>query len=288
MVTMALKDILLHLDGSPRSGVRLALASELAQRYQAHLTAVYVIDPPSPALFYGDPSGYVDPRVIEEIMTRLRESAMKLAAPVEETFRDRLRRDALEGEWRFEEGPLPETVALHARYADLAIVGQWNPDEGMKPGAAQVPAATLLSSGRPVLIVPYAGDFAQIGRRVLVAWKSTREAARAVNDAIPILQQANSVTILAVNPEEGGAGEGDLPAADIARHLARHGIKAVAAYTVAKEIAAADAILNYADDTGADLIVAGGYGHSRLREFAFGGVTRDLLTEMTLPVLLSH
>jgi len=179
-------------------------------------------------------------------------------------------------------------VALHARYADLAILGQHDPDDATVSSATEAPATALLSSGRPVLVIPYIGAVPTLGQTVLVGWKSGREAARAVNDALPLLRQAQSVTVLAINPEEGIGGDGDVPAADIALHLARHGVKAAAAHTVAKEVPEGDVLLNHADEIGADLIVAGGYGHTRLREFAFGGVTRTLLTTMTVPVFLSH
>ena len=285
---MALKDILVHLDASPRGAVRLAIAAELATRHGAHLTALYGIELPSPALFYGDPSGFADVRLIEEMMDKMRETARAAAQPVEASFTERLRRDGIEGEWRLVEGGLAETVALHARYADLAIIGQHDPDDTSSTSDAQIAAHTLLSSGRPVLIIPYIGNIASLGQTVLIGWKSSREAARALNDALPLLQQARSVTVLAVNPEEGIGGDGDVPAADIALHLARHGVKATAAHTAAKEIDEGNALLNFADDIGADLIVAGGYGHSRAREFMFGGATRTLLTTMTVPVLMSH
>jgi nucleotide-binding universal stress UspA family protein len=285
---MALKDILVHLDASPRGAVRLALAAGLATRHGAHLTALYGIELPSPALFYGDPSGFADVRLIEEMMEKMRETARAAARPVEASFTERLRRDGIEGEWRLVEDGLAETVALHARYADLAIIGQHDPDDTSSTSDTQIAANTLLSSGRPVLVVPYIGSVASLGQTVLIGWKSSREAARALNDALPLLQQARSVTVLAVNPEEGIGGDGDVPAADIALHLARHGVKATAAHTTAKEIDEGNALLNYADDIGADLIVAGGYGHSRAREFFFGGATRTLLTTMTVPVLMSH
>ncbi|HYM31511.1 MAG TPA: universal stress protein [Candidatus Cybelea sp.] len=285
---MALKDILVHLDASARGTQRLALACDLAGRHSAHLIAVYVIEMPSPALFLGDPSGYVDPRFIEEIMSKARDAGMRDALRVEKEFRERLRRDGIEGEWRLVEGIPAEIVALHARYADLAIVGQHDSSAGSAAGDWQIPAATLLSSGRPMLVVPYAGEFPVIGQSVLVAWKSTREAARAVNDALPLLQQAGTVTVLAINPERGIGGDGEVPAADIAVHLARHGVKVTARHTLARDISEGEVLLNMAEDMGADLIVAGGYGHSRMRELAFGGVTRTLLTTMTVPVLLSH
>lgn len=283
---MALKDILLHLDASPRSSVRLGQAAALAQRHGAHVTGLYVIDLPPPPLFYGDTAMQVDPRLLEGLMSQMRGAAAAEAAKVETAFRDRFGRDGLSHEWRLVDGFVGETVALHARYADLAILGQ--PDPKTDPGASGIPAPALLSSGRPVLVIPYAGEFTTLGGTVLVAWNASREAARAVNDALPLLQQARAVTVLAVNPLGGIAGDGDVPAADIALHLARHGVKAEAAHTVAPEIPEGDAILDYAADIGADLVVAGGYGHSRMREFVFGGVTRSLLTEMTVPVFLSH
>jgi nucleotide-binding universal stress UspA family protein len=285
---MAIKDILVHLDASPRSGVRLGVAAELAGRHDAHLTAVFVIDRPSAAWFYGDPGGYIDVRLIDEMKDKMRQRVLAEAARVEQEFRERLRRDGIEGEWRLVDGITAEVVALHARYADLAILGQHNPDDSPADNPAQVVPATLLSSGRPVLVIPYIGEVASPARTVLVGWKSGREAARALNDALPLLRQAQSVTVLAINPRDGIEGDGAVPAADIALHLARHDVKASAAHTVATEISEGDVLLNHAEEIGADLIVAGGYGHSRLREFAFGGVTRTLLTTMTVPVFLSH
>lgn len=285
---MALKDILVHLDNSARSAVRLDLAADLAVRHGAHLTALYVVELPMPALFYGDPSGFVDARLIDEMMSKMRDGATADARRLQRAFDDRMRRDGIEGEWRLVEGSAAETVALHARYADLAVVGQYDPGDTTISSAAEIAAGALLSSGRPLLVVPYVGKIDRLAETVLVGWKSSREAARAINDALPLLERARSVTVLAINPEKGIGGEGDVPAADIALHLARHGVKAAAAHTVATEISDGDALLNYADDIGADLIVAGGYGHSRTREFVFGGATRTLLTTMTVPVFLSH
>jgi nucleotide-binding universal stress UspA family protein len=286
---MALKDLLVHLDAAPRATARLELAAALASRHSAHLAAVYPVELPSPALFYGDPGGFIDARLIDDMYRKMRENAAAEAGPVEQHFRDRLRRDAIEGEWRMVEGSAAETVAVHARYADLAIVGQPDPQDTSLTSAAQIPVVTLLSSGRPVLVLPYVGSFPTVGQRVLIGWKSSsREATRALNDALPLLRAAQSVTVLAINPDTGLANGGAPPAADITLHLARHGVTAEAAHTVARDVPEGEVLLNYADDLGADLIVAGGYGHSRMREFAFGGVTRTLLSSMTVPVLLSH
>ena len=282
---MALKDVLVHLDPTPRSATRLEVAARLAVKHGAHLTGLHVIDIPSANYFYGAAMPFV-PANPEEIVQRIRAEATETAGPVEMGFRDCLRRNSLQGEWRLTEGSPPATVALHARYADLTVIGQPNRDEPQDADAVLV--TTVMTSGRPVLAVPFAGEFPTIGERVLVAWNAGREAARALNDALPLLVGAKQVTVLAINPQRGVAGHGDVPAADISLHLARHGLKAEAAHTVARDIADGEALLSYAADIGADLIVAGAYGHSRARELVFGGVTRTLIQEMTAPVLLSH
>jgi nucleotide-binding universal stress UspA family protein len=282
---MPLKDVLVHLDPTPRCAARLELAARLAVRHGAHLTGVHVMDIPSANYFYGAAMPFV-PANPEDIIARMRAEATEAAKPVEAAFRDCLARNGIEGEWRLVDGSPPVMVALHARYADLCVVGQPNPYEPQD--ADGVTVTTVMTSGRPVLAVPFAGEFPTIGERVLVAWNATREAARAVNDALPLLVGAKQVTVLAINPQRGVRGHGDVPAADIALHLARHGLKAEAAHTVAKDISEGEALLSYAADIGADLIVAGAYGHSRARELVFGGVTRTLIAEMTAPVLLSH
>jgi nucleotide-binding universal stress UspA family protein len=282
---MALNDILVHLDVTPRSEARLAVAARIATQHGAHLTGVHVIDIPSANYFYGAAMPFV-PANPEDIVERMRAEAAEAAAPVEAAFRDCVRRNGLQGEWRLVEGNPAAMVALHARYADLTVVGQ--PDSYEPRVSDAITVTTVMTSGRPVLAIPFAGDFPTVGERVLVAWNASREAARAVNDALPLIAGAKQVIVLAINPQRGIGGHGDVPAADIALHLARHGVKAEAAHTVAKDISDGEALLSYAADIGADLIVAGAYGHSRARELVFGGVTRTLIAEMTAPVLLSH
>jgi nucleotide-binding universal stress UspA family protein len=285
---MAFKDILVHLDNGPRSATRLAIATGLARRCGASLTGVYVVDIPSAEFFYGAAMPLAAGGA-ERVVDQIRSEAIAAAEPVEAAFRELLRREGLDGGWRLVEGNLPATVALHARYADLTVLGQANPYEHRDGlGHDAVAVSTVMTSGRPVLAVPFAGEFPTLGQRVLVAWNASREAARAVNDAMPLLREAAAVTVLAVNPRRGINGHGDVPAADIALHLARHGVRAEAAHTVASDIPDGEALLSYAADISADLIVSGAYGHSRARELVFGGVTRTLLTEMTAPVFLSH
>ena len=165
---------------------------------------------------------------------------------------------------------MAEIAILHARYTDMVIVGQMEPELHAVRPARELPERLLLGVGRPILVVPYAGAFTTVGERVLVAWNASREATRAVNDALPILQQASRVTVLAVSPRGGVSGDGDVPGADLALHLSRHGVKAEASWVRAHDIEVGAMLLSWACDCQADLFVMGGYGHSRFREIVLG------------------
>jgi nucleotide-binding universal stress UspA family protein len=188
------------------------------------------------------------------------------------------------GEWRQVEGTTREILALHGRYADLLVLGQDDPESGN----AGLLEAVVFDSGRPVLAIPFAGSFKTIGKRVLVGWNASREASRALHDALPLIAKAETVTLFLANPTRGLDGHGEEPGADIARHMVRHGLKVEVAKVIADDVPDSALLLNHASDMGADLLVMGAYGHSRLREFILGGMTRSLLREMTVPVLLSH
>lgn len=283
---MALKDILVHLDAGPRCATRLGIAADLAIRHGAHLTGLFVVDVPNTDYFYGAgmPMAGLGPDQLIDVMTA---EARAAAAPVEANFRQVLRLNNVEGDWRMLEGYTPSVLSADARYVDLVIVGQ--PDDPRRQdhrGRLTVETA-LMTSGRPILTIPYAGDFPTLTDHVLVAWNASREATRAAHDALPLLLTAKQVTILAVNPRSA-IDDTDMPHTDLATHLARHGVRAETTRTVAEDISDGEALLSYASDISATMIVAGGYGHSRAREMIFGGVTRTLLHEMTIPVLFSH
>lgn len=281
---MALKDILVHLDGTEQSRVRLQLAAGLARRHGAHLAGLFVVDVMLPMMAASDAGSGA---VLAEMIERMRADTLEEAAAVEAGFRETLRREAIAGEWRLVEGSSHEHVALHARYADLVVAGQASPDDA-QPSATVILEAVLFDSGRPVLVVPYAGSFPTLGQRVLVGWNASAQAARAVHDALPLMEGAGSVVVSAVNPRRGIDAHGDIPGADIATHLARHGLKVEVEHSLAPEIGAGDLLLNRASEISADLLVIGAYGHSRLRETILGGVTRTLLRQMTIPVLMAH
>ena len=194
---MGIKDILLQIDVGAAYPARLDLAVGLALCRGAHLVGLCVFDVrlvPGAGFRAIDRE---DSMALPEWQFRLRAEALEAAAKLEAGFRERLRRDGLEGEWRLVEGDAAATIGLHARYADLTVLGQEDPDDQRISGWTAVLQQVLLSSGRPLLIVPYAGQFAHVGRRVLVGWNARREAARAVNDALPLIEHAEVVTVLA-------------------------------------------------------------------------------------------
>ena len=281
---MPYRDLLVHLDASAQSMQRLDLAVDLARRHDAHLAALFVVDLALPAIAMADAGGGA---ALGSLMEEMRAAALEDGGRIEAIFRERVRREGLHGEWRCAEGMLREEIALHARYSDLVIIGQEDP-ETTTPGATGLVGDVLFGAGRPALVVPSAGRFVSVGTRVLVGWNASREAARAVNDALPLLAGAAMTCILAANPERGIGGHGEEPGADIALHLARHGLSVTVEHRVAPDVPDADLLLNHASDMSADLLVVGAYGHSRLREFVLGGVTRTLLRQMTVPVLMSH
>jgi len=176
-------------------------------------------------------------------------------------------------------------VTLHARYADLVLIGQTDASDDSKV-PTDFPERLVLAAGRPVLILPAVGKFATIGKRILIAWNPSREATRAVTDAIPLLQRADNVHVMAVNPKAGE--HGSVPGADIGLYLARHGVRVDVKTDHGAEIDVGNELLSRAADLDADLIVMGGYGHSRLKEWVLGGATRTILESMTAPVLMSH
>jgi nucleotide-binding universal stress UspA family protein len=280
---MSYKTILVHLDRGARRGERLEVAFRLAEKFDANLVGLFAMSAariPSLALAEAGP-------IVVEAENRQRSEAARQA---EQELRTGLaRHSGLRGEWRASAQDALGAVRLHARYADLVVVGQARPSgddgDGLLPGFAD---ELVLTAGRPVLLVPYAGRFPVVGDRILVAWNAGREAARAVTDALPLLTRAVEVQVAAFDPDRGGADHGEEPGADIGLYLARHGVKVTVARQVGAGLNVGEQILSRAADISADLIVMGAYGHSRTRELILGGATRTLLESMTVPVLMSH
>jgi nucleotide-binding universal stress UspA family protein len=171
-----------------------------------------------------------------------------------------------------------------ARRFDLAVVGQAKPEANSVEEI--IAESALFESGRPVIVVPYIQKAPHKLDLVMVCWDGSRPATRAIADAMPLLERAGRVELVIVTNERGKQDE--IEGADMGQHLARHGLKVEVERIAGGNIDVADALLSHAADSGADFMVMGGYGHSRLREFVLGGVTHSILRSMTLPVLLSH
>lgn len=278
---MAYKNLLVHVDDSKACAGRLDAAMGLAQAHDAHLTGLYIaVDTLLP--------GSVTTEVPGGFLEMLRAQADERTKAAEAAFNATVERAGLSADCRTVPSPsgyVAEEIALHARYADLVVLGQPAP-EGQGEVNAQVPEDVVLAGGRPALVVPYIGAGKRLGTRVMVAWDGGREAARAVHGAMPVLERAKSVIVLVINPRRGNHGAE--PGADISLHLARHGISVEAQYLEARDISVGDALLSRLADQDIDLLVMGAYGHSRLREWLLGGVTRQIFREMTVPVLMSH
>ncbi len=278
---MTLKNLLVHLDDSPACAGRLAVAIDLAQAYEAHLTGLHVaVDPVLP--------GGVRGEIPVRFLAALEEQTEERAQAVMARFTEAVEKNGLTADSRTARGSVvqvAEIVSLHARYTDLVVLGQPDPDLA-RDANGHLAENVIMSSGRPALVVPYIGAGKRLGRRVLVAWDAGREAARAVNDALPFLRRAEKVAVLVLSPHKGD--HGPEPGADIALHLARHGVRAEAQHLSAGELSVANALLSRLVDLDIDLLVMGAYGHSRLREWVLGGVTREIFKQMTVPVLMSH
>ena len=279
---MGIKNLLVIVDSSEASDSRVELAASLAAEHAAHLVGLYILP-----LLEPDPSR-PDP-LIDKIVTAYIREDQELARAARLRFDAASDRYGIKGEWRTAGGFASEEAAIHARYADLTIVGQINPSVRRTVIPPLVPEEVAFSAGRPILVTPFSGTPNRIGSRVLVAWNARREAARAVSDALPLLRKAAAVTVLVVNPEKWAIPpHGEQPGADITQHLARHGVKVQAETAFSEDASVGEVLRAKSDEIDADLIVMGAYGHSRTRELILGGVTRDILRGMVVPVLMSH
>jgi len=280
---MSLKNLLVHIDEKPACAKRVDAAIALAQSFEAHLAAVMLVAEPHvpPALGVHIPA---------EVLSEQRKDNEAKALQVLERVRAEGDQAGVTIEVRHEWVMLDDFAAAFARQArhyDLAIVGQVDPDEGDVDGELILEAA-FMQTGRPALLIPYIGARNLPPKRALVAWDGSREAARAVNDALPLLAGTEKVTILVVDPGSLKGKVGDQPGADLATHLARHGLDAEVVTAASGGLGAGDVIIGQATDTGADLVVMGGYGHSRLRELVLGGATQSMVDHMPVPALLAH
>jgi nucleotide-binding universal stress UspA family protein len=275
-----IKDILVSLSVGEQAGVAGDYAVSVAAAFDAHLAGIaFVYDPIVPV----SGAGYIPADVIE---TQERDNSAAAKTAIDR-FAAAAKRAGVTIEpltLRASFAGVGDQFGKVARRFDLSIVGQAELEKG--PAEEIIAEGALFESGRPVIIVPYIQKDPLKLDRVLLCWDGGRMAARAIADSMPLLERAGHVEVVIVANERGK--EDEIEGADMGAHLARHGLKVEVRRTVLADLDVADVILSHAADCSADFIVMGGYGHSRLREFVLGGVTRSILTSMTVPVLMSH
>ncbi|WP_332855404.1 universal stress protein [Duganella sp. S19_KUP01_CR8] len=279
---MSYKTILVHADGSPQAAQRIRLAAQLAQAHDAHLIGAAMTGLSRHAV----PDGSIAPigapfpfdlRLLrtraDTALTQFADCASRMGLP---SFETRLVDDAAD-----------DGLILQSPYADLLVLGQGDPDGDPYALPNRLPQDVMFQCARALLIVPHNGRFEQVGEHVLVGWDGSVAAIRALTAALPQLRRAARVT-LAVSPApDYHARQAGLPGVELARYLARHGVSATVT-EVDGGRQAGTALLEMASEVGADMLVMGGYGHWRVREWMLGGATRSVLRGMTLPVLMAH
>ena len=280
---MALKSLLLHLEADPNAKASKNLAILLGQELGLHITGlVLAVHPTIPT--------YAHHPMLIDTLLEMQQADLEQAKLLSKAFLTDIDRLGLSGECRTETcfmADCAKVIGLHSRYSDLIVINRPNA-ERPGTGGAHLTEEVVLSSGRPILVAP--DDFAatSFGKRIAIAWNATREAARALNDAIPLLEAAEKVQLIIVDAKSRSVDAGQEPGADIARHLARHGCSVEVEPINSADGDVGQTLLKGAHDFDADLLVMGAYGHSRLREIVLGGVTQTVLEQAHLPVLMSH
>ncbi len=282
---MSWKDVLVIVSEAEADEPALALGEALAGLCSdCHLAAAFLTPLPDEPLAY-------EPTVVAGVWAELLGRARQEAEAERKKVEARLARSSRQpAELRNAEAlsrDLGRVAAVHARYADVTVMAR--PVEGV--GAElreEIIEGVLFHSGRPALIAPPGWKGTTIGKRVVVAWDASREATRALSEADDILEFAEAVTVLTVDAKPKMFGHGDQPGANITAHLTRRGLPAEVRNVDSMGRSASLAIMDEAAALNADLVVMGGYAHSRLRELVFGGATRDLLRTATVPLLMAH
>jgi nucleotide-binding universal stress UspA family protein len=280
--TAQLGEIVVFIDGHAKAAGILEFAGVLAEEHGARLISVFM----QPAPPTTTAQTFARGKGMESVIHVHQAELEGIEADYRAQFDDTIRRHGIrpESEWR--SSPYSSSdVGVNAHYADLVVVTRPEP-AGQTAGPPSLGESLVLTSGRPIIVFPPQGTVSRV-RRILVGWNANRESIRAVADALPLLAKAEAVEVLVVDPERH-AGHGPEPGADIARHLARHGAQVGVRRLSSGGKDVGHLLLSQADAFGADLLVMGAYGHSQLTEWVFGGVTRTVLYEAGLPVLMSR
>ncbi len=280
---MSYKTILVHVDDSINLTARVELACRIALQEDAHLVGAATTGV-SQFIYQ---SAVVD--MSGDYITGYIESLRQRAAVGLKIFETITRRVGVSSvEQRLVDDENAGGISVQARYCDLVVLGQTDPAEPTAVVGSDFPEFVVMHSGCPALIVPYAGKFEDFGEKVLIAWDGSIQAKRAVHDAIPLLQRAALVEIAVFNASERPDRHGAQPGTDVALYLARHGIEVTVRERNVPHAEIGTALLSHVADIGAGMLVMGCFGHSRLREILLDGVSRTILSSMTVPVFMSH
>lgn len=273
-----IKDLIVNLETNAARDRVVDVALAIARTFDAHVSGV--------CFAYDSMPSFTMPDFPSEVLTKMLAANEAAARGAVERFEAACKREGVSAEHHLLETPYGTSGRFPkmARRFDLSVLMQSDPDNGDNDVLIE---QVLFDSGRPVLIVPYIQKDAVKPDRVVCCWDGSRAATRAINDARPFLRRAAAVELLIVRDHKV-RDESELRGIEMANHLARHGIKLDIKVITAPDVSVSGTILSHVADTAADLLVMGGYGHSRLREFVLGGVTREMLASMTVPVLMSH
>ena len=279
---MPFKSIAVFVDATPAGEARTCYAARMASHHGAHLIGIFVV----PSISGGSPAEcFVQGRqAVRQVIAGHQAKEAAAIDAAKRSFSAACTREDIGSEFRFlNQGDFHDGAALNSLHTDLVIVGGARPGGLPNDWSAE---ALVLATGVPFLLLPepWTGAAAE---HVVVAWNASREARRAIADALPFLTSAKSVTVLVVDPERNPR-HGEEPGADVARYLIRHGVKVVVEQVQSQGESIARIILTYAERHDTDLIVAGAYSHPRTTEMIFGGVTRSLLRDAAVPLLIAH
>lgn len=281
---MSYKTIIVCLSDKEEAERLLPVAVMVARKFDAHLIGVH-------SLQRVDIYGSLSIQLSGNAMAEMQDIQEEHAGEIKQIFEQLTRVEEFVSEWRqitSSTTSAGERLAEQTRCADLVIMSQIDPDQS-HPGPADIQRHVIEHGGRPVLVVPRYGEFEHIGNRTLIGWSGTGQCSRAVHDAIPFCKHGTKTHIFWVNGNDKSADARlESSGLEIAGALSRHGINATAAHRTKSEIPIGDELLNEASDAGADLIVTGAYGHSKLYDFVIGATTSHLLKYMTSPVLFSR
>lgn len=273
---MAIRDILVHIDNQDTSETILRIAIALAEELGAHLTALYIKNPIEYPV-------YADVTIPQSVFDQAEEFEQEKLEAAKAKFEHIVHGIRIHAEWKQEEGRTTSKLIEHSACCDLLVVGQSAPSNRGDLDE-NVADRVVLESGRPILVIPYNATDNVDFDRVVIAWNGKKEAVRAIHDAMPVLERARKVSIVSVT----ASADDDVPCADVAKHLARHGVNVVVEQTDEDIVDVGHWLQSQINANKANLVVMGAYGHSRYREIIFGGVTRHMLRNMPIPCLMSH